>query len=193
MKKTKTVFIVRLGILTALSIVLNIFSIDLPMGNRISFSLLPSFVAGVFLGPLAGGVVGFSGDLLGFFISPPPPPFGFYMWQVGLAKTLFGVIPGLIFKYWKKGNPTLRITVSFILCYIICTAGLNTYALWSTLRSRPQGYPNGFFMYLSIRLPLQTLNTVVNFIAAIALYESGALHKTIGTDNKLLNKKTKST
>lgn len=87
----------RMAMLIALNIILTrIFSIRVPLGGveglRIGFGSLPVIFAGVFMGPLAGGLVGAIGDLVGYFVNP----IGAYLPHFTLTAALRGIIPGLI-------------------------------------------------------------------------------------------------
>ncbi|ACL68822.1 folate family ECF transporter S component [Halothermothrix orenii] len=99
--------IVYLAFLTAISIVLTRFlSIRLPMAGvesiRIGFGGLPIILAGVAFGPLAGGLVGFISDLVGYFINP----MGAYMPHFTLTSALTGIIPGLVVFYLFRQKRT---------------------------------------------------------------------------------------
>ena len=92
--------IVYMAFLIALSIVLTrMFSIRIPLygveGIRIGFGGLPIILAGIFLGPLAGGIVGATADLLGFWVNP----IGAYMPHFTMTAFLTGFIPGFLFYY----------------------------------------------------------------------------------------------
>jgi len=92
--------LVFLSLLVALSIVLTrLGSFRIPVGGveaiRIGFGGLPIIFAGIFFGPLAGGVVGVISDLVGYFITPLGP----YMPHFTLTSALTGVIPGLVIFY----------------------------------------------------------------------------------------------
>jgi len=72
--KISTKKIAYLSFLTALTIILTrILSIRIPIagveGVRIGFGSLPIIFAGIAFGPIAGGIVGALGDLLGYFIN----------------------------------------------------------------------------------------------------------------------------
>jgi ECF transporter S component (folate family) len=155
-------FIARVALLTAICVVTN--TLDLTLGGnsqRISFIYVPCFMAGIMLGPLGGALVGFLGDFLGALIFPK----GAYMILIGVASMLTGVIPGIVFKF-KGGNTTFKLILSFLLCLVVCTAGLNTYAVWSAFIKSM-----GFFQYLLTRLPIQVINLFINCIIMLALYK----------------------
>lgn len=146
---------------TALAVIANIFTID--TGLRyfvISLVAIPCFFAGVLLGPIEGFLVGMISDLLGCLIHPIGP----FMPLITLSTGLFGLIPGLIFHCFK-GNLYVKAVISFFLCLIICTAGLNTVACWLM-------YAKGkktFWVYLGVRFPFQSIVSVINAVISIAL------------------------
>lgn len=95
--KITTQMLTRMALLIALNIILTrILSIRIPLGGvegiRIGFGSLPVIFAGIFMGPLAGGLVGAIGDLIGYFINP----IGAYMPHFTMTAALRGIIPGLI-------------------------------------------------------------------------------------------------
>ncbi len=97
MKEFPTKKLVYLAFLIALTIVLQRFlSIQIPMagvaGVRIGFGGLPIIIAGVTMGPLAGGAVGAIGDVVGYFMNPQ----GAYMPHFTMTAALTGIIPGWI-------------------------------------------------------------------------------------------------
>lgn len=88
--------------LVVLSVVLQFFSIMIPLFGfpsfRIDFLQLPLMILGVYLGPMWGLLGGLLQDFLGLIITPTNYPFlGFT-----LNKVLIGVIPGLVFLINKK-------------------------------------------------------------------------------------------
>lgn len=92
-----TQMLTRMALLIALNIILSRFlSVRIPLGGaeglRIGFGSLPVIFAGVFMGPVAGGIVGAVGDMIGYFINP----IGAYMPHFTLTAALRGIIPGLI-------------------------------------------------------------------------------------------------
>ncbi|OEG63673.1 MAG: ECF transporter S component [Halanaerobium sp. MDAL1] len=108
--KLSTKKIAYLSFLTALTIILTrVFSIRIPIagveGVRIGFGALPIIFAGVAFGPVAGGIVGALGDLLGYFINP----MGAYMPHFTFTSFLTGFIPGVMVFYVLKRCRTLPI------------------------------------------------------------------------------------
>ncbi len=94
------------ALLVALAVVLTRFaSVRIAIGGvegiRLGFGALPIIMAGVYFGPLAGGVVGAVADVVGFFLSP----MGAYMPHFTLTSALTGAIPGLV-RYRNEGEGT---------------------------------------------------------------------------------------
>ena len=179
-KVRKTVYLTLVAALTALNIVCNAYlTIPTPVnGAAISFTYIPCLMAGALLGPLAGLTVGFTGDLIGALIRPLGP----YNPIIGVASALLGFIPGFIFKEIKLRRlqkektdrkpalriwtaDTIRIFISFILTFIICTASLNTYAMYIMY-----GKNTTFWAYFFARLPWQSLVVAINFVLCVTLF-----------------------
>ena len=99
MRKLKTINIVYYGLLIALNVILTRFgSIRIGSGGveiiRIGFGGYPVIFAGIMFGPLAGGIVGALGDIVGMIINPMGP----YMPHFTLSAALTGIIPGYIMR-----------------------------------------------------------------------------------------------
>ncbi len=105
----------RWALLIALNIVLTrLFSIRIPIGGvegvRIGFGSLPVVFAGIFMGPLAGGIVGAVGDLVGYFINP----IGAFLPHFTICAALRGIIPGLIILLVSKTRREVGILPMFV-------------------------------------------------------------------------------
>jgi ECF transporter S component (folate family) len=166
MNNDKTQKITTIAILSALSVVANIFSIQLFGSNYLTFTYTVSFVAGTFFGAIVGGAVGIFGDLLGCLINPQ----GAYQPLITLSALLIGVIPALVWR-WVRAKDWLRLVISLVLCLVICTAGLNTLSLWIVFNRMQKG----FFVYLAARLPWQALMAAVNGVIIYLVLKSTAL------------------
>lgn len=107
MKRLSTRNMVYLSILISLNIVLTrVASIRIGVGGaeivRIGFGGFPIIFAGITMGPMAGGIVGAIGDIIGYNINP----MGAYMPHFTLSAALTGIIPGLVLKPFKKEKET---------------------------------------------------------------------------------------
>ena len=152
------------ALFAALAIAANGFSVFLPVmgvgsSASLSFNYIVCVFAGIFLGPVAGGIVGGVGDLLGWVIQPAGP-FNVF---ITIGSVMLGVIPGLVFK--TKLNPFVSVLISYALIFIVCTAGLNSFGIWLF-------YVRGksFFVFLAGRLALQSVVLVVNAALTAAMY-----------------------
>lgn len=98
------------ALLAALSVVLARLIIPMPnVTTRFSIEAVPIFLAGMLFGPMAGGLVGFSADLVGCLFSG----YG-YNPLFCLPPILYGVFAGL-FRAYLTDKPTLpRLAVSFL-------------------------------------------------------------------------------
>lgn len=155
--------IAYLAILVAINIVLNIVGVTLPgYSTKLSFTYIPCFVAGIFMGPLAGLLVGLLGDILGLLISSEGLA---WMPLITVASGLMGLIPGLICRYLKL-NIFIKIALSLAVVFVVCSVFINTYALFVLYG---KGLP--FWAYLTIkRLPIQSIIFTVNAVAVFAMY-----------------------
>ncbi len=131
MPKIKSFFSPRrltsMAIFIALQIVLARFAgIQVSEGLRISFEAIPIILAGLWLGPMAGFLVGFISDLVGTIISG----YGVYFLPLAITPILNGVLPGLCYRYLYKGNMNLiKCIVMVFVTEIISSLLLGTYAL----------------------------------------------------------------
>ena len=98
------------ALLAALSAVLARLIIPMPnVTTRFSIEAVPIYLAGMLFGPMAGGLVGFSADLVGCLFSG----YG-YNPLFCLPPILYGVFGGLL-RRWLAAKPGLpRLTVSFL-------------------------------------------------------------------------------
>ena len=61
------------ALMAALSVVMaRLFSLMPEESSRFSIESIPIFLSGIFFGPLAGGLVGFTADFVGCLFSPYP-------------------------------------------------------------------------------------------------------------------------
>ncbi len=167
----KTHKITYTAILSALSVIANIFSIQmLGTSNYLSFAYIPTFVAGIYFGIWVGGAVGLVGDILGCLILPQ----GAWNPIITIASMLLGVIPAVVWKLTKHAQlkTVFKLILSLTATCIVCTSGLNTLGLWLM-------YGNGkaYIVYLLARLPFQLIMVAVNGIILYALLSSNVLNK----------------
>lgn len=154
--------ITMLAMLAAVSVVLNMYTIITGVKYfAISFTYIPAFVAGALMGPVSGFLVAFLGDLIAGFIRPLGP----YNPMIGIASGLLGLIPGVVFKLLKT-NDYVKLALSALLCLVICSAGLNTLALYIML-----GSTKTYWAFLSVRLPFQIAVIAINVAVMILIWK----------------------
>ncbi|HIY78274.1 MAG TPA: ECF transporter S component [Candidatus Borkfalkia excrementavium] len=154
--------IAYLAIFTAACVGINSISILVTPSITLSFNAAFGFLAGGILGPVGGFSVMFLGDLLGCFtnifnIVVPNP-------LVCIASGLLGLIPGLIMTH-VRGNFYLRGVLSFFLCLLVCSAGVNTFAIYIFYSSRSVSY----WAYLLTRMPAFCIVMAVNCVIGVVL------------------------
>lgn len=97
------------AMLCALSIVLARFVIPMPNDfTRFSIEAIPIFLAGMFFGPIAGGLVGFAADFVGCLFTP----FG-YNPIFCLPPILYGLFGGLFGPWLRERASVPRLAVAF--------------------------------------------------------------------------------
>ncbi len=118
--------LIILALFAAIGAVFKAFvSVDLFFGglkvSDISLMALPVLLAGIYYGPLAGGMVGFFAELAGFLMTPT----GAYNPVFSIITALIGVIAGLFYR--KSKQTTLWKTIALVtLSELICSAVLTT-------------------------------------------------------------------
>lgn len=117
-------FLTVVGFCVAMEVILSRFLSFHTMNMKIGLSFLPVVVAGYWGGPLAGGITGLLGDVIGFVISPSGTYFpGF---------TLSSFLDGVIYGYFLKGNPGKKQILAAVLVVQLCISlCLNTF--WLTI------------------------------------------------------------
>jgi len=131
MKNFNTRTTIIMALLAALGAVFSAFlSVELNFTGvktvEISLTPLPVMLAGVFFGPLAGGIVGFAADTAGFFMGMQ---MGAYNPAFSLTMALFGVIAGL-FYLRGKNNTIWKATLTALTAQAVCSVVLNTLLVW---------------------------------------------------------------
>jgi len=146
---TKTM--VYMSMLIALYGCLSAFTIYITPALRFNFTFIPVAMASIMFGPLAGGITGAFGDVVGWLITHP----GAYIPGLSISAFVSGVIYGLFL--YKKELTKKRIILAAIIMVIVVELLLN--ALFLSL-----AFGDAFFVLLSQRLikflilvPLQTL------------------------------------
>ena len=188
----KTLKLTSVAMLTALAVLANLFTIPLtPNFSRvISFTIVVTFVAGIYLGPISGLTVGFLGDLIAHFINPMGG-MG-YNWFIGLSCALTGLIAGLVFKL--KLHRLIKLVIALVLSFVICTTLLNNFGLWLQIIVGVKPSPSGliqfftmdktdirktFWAFTTARTPVALLNVAINGVILAVITQSKILDKLI--------------
>lgn len=188
----KTLKLTSVAMLTALAVLANMFTIPLtPNFSRvISFTIVVTFVAGIYLGPISGLTVGFLGDLIAHFINPMGG-MG-YNWFIGLSCALTGLVAGLVFKL--KLHRLIKLVIALVLSFVICTTLLNNFGLWLQIIVGVKPSPSGliqfftmdktdirktFWAFTTARTPVALLNVAINGVILAVITQSKILDKLI--------------
>lgn len=151
---TKTQKITLTSVLTALTVIANVFTFG-PDNSKISLMPASCFVAGYVLGPYLGFSVAFIGDLIAGIIAPQ----GAYNGIIAIASSLWGLVPGIVYRYFK-GNGYLKAVISFVVCFIVCSLGLNTLGMYLMYFRRSAKYT--VYTYFLARLPIAACMIIIN-------------------------------
>lgn len=162
MKKLNVKTVVFAGVLIAVNIILKrLFAIELGPDLRIDFGDLPIFLAGIWMGPVVGGICGGVADFLGCIIKG---------WAVNpfilLASMFAGVLGGIFKQYVFKGKlDSKKIAV------IVCLHGLIGSMVLTTIGLHIQnGTP--YIAMIPSRIIKTICLVIANTILVSILYKS---------------------
>lgn len=177
LKASKTQKIAYVGVMTALSIVCNMFFEIKFFDIQFSLTIVVSCLIGILIGSVFGFISCFIGDLVGFFINS----FGnLYMPWVGLSTALISFIAGIVvngIKFNFKGNIFVKLALVSVITFLICSIGINStgfyfYNLKLGFSDAVMNYVDstfgtgvGYFGYVAYRMIFkgQMINSVVNY------------------------------
>ena len=112
--------LVTTAMLAAMSVIIGMLCKNfLNFGNglfRITFENLPIILAGIFLGPMAGGLVGVVSDLTSYLLSPQTYPPNLI---VTLGACVVGVVSGLMAKYTVRRRGYKQIILSGAAAHVL--------------------------------------------------------------------------
>ena len=155
------------ALLAALSVVLARLIVPMPNAfTRFSIEAVPIFLAGLLFGPVAGGMVGFTADLVGCLFSG----YG-YNPLFCVPPSLYGVIAG-VFRYFVAGKQRLFwLIVSFVFATLVGSIAYQSCALAYVYYYEPSvenSFRQGLIYFLSTRA-VQFAVTAVIDIAIVYL------------------------
>ena len=159
------------ALLAALSVVLARLIVPMPNAfTRFSIEAVPVVLAGLLFGPLAGGMVGFSADLVGCLFSG----FG-YNPIFCVPPVLYGVCAGLFRRQVAKNNSLVWLVVSIIIPAVFGSILYQSAALSYIYRYDPKvagSFMQGMIFFLSTRSVQFAVTLVVDVIIIYSLLET---------------------
>lgn len=166
--KSSTKRVAYVAVLTALSVVCNMFFEFKLADTQFSLTIFFSAITGMLIGPLFGFIACFMGDLVGFLYNSG----GFlYMPWIGISMGMVALISGLImngFYIKNKLGVYIKILIVALLTFLICTIAINTTAFWLMYNGRKVP----FTAYLVTRLFVQgqIWNSLFNYALLFVFY-----------------------
>lgn len=169
--------VVFLGVLVAMQLVLTrVFVIELGFG-RISLGSICTILSGLWFGPAAGALVGFSADVMGCLMK------GYVLNPlITIAAMLWGVIPALFRPLFSRGSKIKKhvwLSVGIALSAVFCTLGFGTAGLVLM-----NGY--NFYAIMPARLIQFCVMTVIYCLITNLLYFSSLTSVVKGVSSRKL-------
>ena len=157
------------ALLAALSVVLaRLMGLMPDAASRFSIEAVPIFLAGMFFGPLAGGMVGFVADFVGCMFSP----YG-YNPVFCIPPILYGVAAGVFRMYLAKGVNVWRLLVSFLPPVVLGSLLYQSAMLsWFYFKGSRGGFLQGYIYYLSTRAVQFAIVIVLDILIVYLLHKS---------------------
>lgn len=156
------------ALLAAISVVLARLIIPMPNAStRFSIEAVPIYLAGMLFGPMAGGLVGFSADLVGCLFSG----YG-YNPIFCVPPILYGVFGGLMRHYLANGVNIPRLIVGFLTPTLLGSILYQSAALAFVYNSKGSFMPS-FIFFLSTRAVQFAVTLILNVIVIALLFRSG--------------------
>ncbi len=176
MSKNKNIKkITNASMMVALSVIIGIFCksfLNFGAGLfRITFENIPIILSGITLGPLTGGVVGLSSDLLSYFLSAQAYPPNLI---VTLGATMVGLVSGSVAKFLIKRRGSVQIIVSGALAHIIGSMIIKPIGLFQ------------FYQYAVLfRIPLYLVIAPIEIGLICALLRRESFARVVGYTNAM--------
>ncbi len=152
------------ALLAALSVVLARLVVPMPNAfTRFSIEAVPIYLAGLLFGPLAGGMVGFSADLVGCLFSG----YG-YNPLFCIPPILYGVFGGLFRRHLAKKTSLSWLAVGFLPPVILGSIGYQSVTLAYTYYYDP-GVAGSFAQGLAYFLSTRSVQFAVTLVVDVAI------------------------
>lgn len=173
-KKITVRTITYCALLAALSVVLaRLFGLMPDAASRFSIEAVPIFLAGMFFGPFAGGMVGFVADFVGCMFSP----FG-YNPVFCIPPILYGVFAGLFRPFLAKGANLLRLFLAFLPPVVVGSLLYQSAMLsWFYFKGSRGSFLQGYLFYLGTRGIQFAIVIVVDVVLIHLLLKTGIFHR----------------
>ena len=160
-----------MALLVAMHLVLTrVLVIDLG-AYRISVGSVCTILAGLWLGPVAGGVCGFASDIIGCFMKGyAVNPF------ITVAAILWGVLPALVrplIANKKKTGKTVGICVSIVVTAILSSLVLTTAGLVIMLGYNFYAIMPGRLIQFAIMIPIYCVLTCLLYFRPLTAMVAG--------------------
>ena len=160
-----------MALLVAMHLVLTrVLVIDLG-AYRISVGSVCTILAGLWLGPVAGGVCGFASDIIGCFMKGyAVNPF------ITVAAILWGVLPALVrplIANKKKTGKTVGICVSIVVTAILSSLVLTTAGLVIMLGYTFYAIMPGRLIQFAIMIPIYCVLTCLLYFSPLTAMVAG--------------------
>ena len=185
LNSSRTKKIVYIALLTAFSVVTNMFFEFKFFDVQFSFTIIVSAIIGGLIGAVPAFLACMLGDFLGYVYSS----WGYvYMPWVGLSTGMIAFIAGIIINGVNikvKGEIYIKLVLVCVISFLVCTVGINSTGFYFYNRAmgfskavldyvaeRFGGSEVSYFAYVAYRLifKLQLLNCIVNYAVLIAVY-----------------------
>ena len=162
------------ALLAALNVVMGrLIGLMPDAASRYSIEAVPIFLAGMFFGPVAGGMVGFVGDFVGCMFSP----FG-YNPIFCIPPILYGVFAGLFRSFLEKGINLFRLFLALLPPVVLGSLLYQSATLsWFYFKGSKGSFLQGYLFYLGTRSIQFAIVIVLDAVLIRLLFKSGIFHR----------------
>ena len=176
MQKTKRAMTTRTmaycALLAALSVVLARLIVPMPNEfTRFSIEAVPIFLAGMFFGPLAGGMVGFAADFVGCLFTP----YG-YNPIYCIPPILYGVCAGLLRHFLAEKASLPRLALAWIPPVLLGSIGIQSCVL-AYMQYGLENFKEGLIFFLSTRAVQFAVTYVLDVMIVFTLIRAGIFRR----------------
>jgi ECF transporter S component (folate family) len=157
--------IAYISVMAALSVIVNMYSVDIAGGLiKLSFVGVVCVISGALFGPVFGFAIGFLGDFISFLVIAS----GYaYSPLIGVSNGMYAAIAGLVFIFFKNRGLLIKVLISSISAYFVCTLLITSLGIFILFGSKYT-----FWIYILRRIIFQTPVTIINAIVMYLLLKS---------------------